>query len=188
MARKKRETNQLEPETAKETSATSLEESGQDATMTPVVRGQTYFGFRVGSFGFLVSVNTFCEVLDKYQINPLPNVQPWFQGLINLRGNLVPIFDLRTAFNEGVGDKKKLRLFIIGREDKAVGIWIDSYPEILEINEKASTIDLTNLPQVLRQCVSSARLHNGHLWLLPDLDILFTTLGRYQNVMEETAS
>ena len=40
-------------------------------------------------------------MLNKVQLNPLPNVRPWFRGLINLRGSLVSVFDLLIAFQEG---------------------------------------------------------------------------------------
>jgi twitching motility protein PilI len=152
----------------------------------PAEKQKPCFGFRVGSSGFMVSVNIFCEVLDKFQVNQLPNVQPWFSGLINLRGNLVPVFDLRRIMNESGGDAKKRRLFVIGRGDKAVALWIDNYPEILDIAQMLPLKQLPDLPPIFTHCISGAYLHNTNTWLDADLDKLFTMLGRHQYAMEET--
>lgn len=146
-------------------------------TLALVGYEQRFFGFRVGELGFLIPLDVYCEVLDKVQINPLPIVRPWFRGLLNLRGNLVPIFDLKIFLQESQTDNKKRRLFVIGRGDKAVALWIDNNPELLEFHNAKSLEKLPDLPLGLQHCVSGGYLLNGQLWLDVQLAELFNTLG-----------
>jgi twitching motility protein PilI len=162
-------------------------ESEVDIFKTPV-RGETFFGFRVGKLGFMVSIDMFCEVLDRYQVNQLPNVQPWFNGLINLRGNLVPVFDLRHVLNEREGESKKRRLFVIGRGEKAVALWIDNYPEIINIVQMHLLNQPPELPAFFQRIVSRTFTLNGQIWLDCQLDSLFLALGRQHLTTEESAT
>lgn len=153
---------------------------------TPV-RGQNFFGFQVGELGFMVPIDFFCELLDKYQVNRLPNVQPWFHGLINLRGNLVPVFDLKMVLNKDAVDNKKRHLFVIGRGEKAVALWIDTYPEILALADMRPQKSPPELPPFLQRLLSRSFTLGGKTWLECDLDGLFTALGKRHIAVEEGA-
>lgn len=159
-----------------------------DIFQNPVL-GKNFFGFRVGNLGFLVPIDVFCEMLDKYQVNRLPNVPPWFNGLINLRGNLVPVFDIRQILNdiEQLPSVKKRRLFVIGRGEKAIALWIDSYPEILDITSMQPSDESMDLPPILQRVLTRGLILNEQVWLDCDLDRLFTALGRHHLATEETA-
>jgi len=138
---------------------------------------ETVFGFRVGSLGFLVAANTHCEVIEQLQVNPLPNVESWFSGLLNLRGNLVPVIDLRLLLNETSTDSKKRQLFAIGQGDKSIAIWIDGLPEIRNTFTEPLK-QLPPLPEILQRCVFGGYLQEGQIWLNVQFDELFKALGR----------
>lgn len=148
---------------------------------------ETVFGFRVGSLGFLVASHIYCEVIEQLQVNPLPNVEAWFSGLLNLRGNLVPVIDLQLLLGETVNtERKKRQLFAIGQGDKTMAFWIDGLPEIQSTFSQPLK-QLPPLPAILQHCVLNAYLQDGQIWFNVDFDELFKTLGR-QYAMEETAS
>ncbi len=151
-----------------------------------VPQNESLFGFRVGNLGFLVASDTYCEVIEQLQINQLPNVEPWFTGLLNLRGNLVPVIDLLLLLGEtAVTDPKKRQLFAIGQGDKTMAFWIDGLPEIKNTFSQ-SLKQLPPLPAILQHCVLAAYLHDGQIWFNVQFDELFKTLGR-QYAMEEIA-
>jgi twitching motility protein PilI len=150
------------------------------------VKTEPVFGIKIGSMGFLVSPNIYCEVLDKVQVNALPNVHPWVSGLLNLRGNLVPVFDLRLVMEE-TGDNKKRRLFSIDRGDKAVALWIETYPEIKNKLVMKTVKELPPLPEVLKRFIIDGYEHGGQIWLDVKFEELFKTLGRHQFASEEMA-
>lgn len=137
---------------------------------------EAIFGFRVGSLGFLLPSSTYCEVIEQLQINPLPNVEAWFSGLINLRGDLVPVIDLQLLLGEAPTGKKR-QLFAIGQGDKAMAFWIDGLPEI-QNSFSQPLKQLPPLPPILQRCVSGGYFHNDQLWFNVQFDELFKTLGR----------
>jgi twitching motility protein PilI len=145
--------------------------------IAPVVHEASVFGFRAGSLGFLVTAGTYCEVIGQTQVNPIPNTKLWFSGLLNLRGNLVPAFDLRRLLGEEATDHKKRCLFAIDRGEKTVALWIDGLPEVLGAFSQPLR-QLPPLPAVLQACVSGGHLHRGQIWLNVQFDELFKTLGR----------
>lgn len=146
-------------------------------TPNPTTRTESVFGFRVGSLGFLVTSSTYCEVIEQLQVNPLPNVEAWFSGLINLRGDLVPVIDLQLLLGEEVhADDKKRQLFAIGQGDKAMAFWIDGLPEI-QTDFTHPLKQLPPLPAILQRCVSGGYFYNDQLWFNVQFDELFKTLG-----------
>ncbi len=142
-------------------------------------QGHTVFGIRTGRFGLLVPATLYCEVLDKIPINRLPNVHAWLSGLLNLRGNLVPVFDLRIALGEVPCDSRKRRLFAIGRGDRAAALWIDDLPEIKDRASIGLLQELPALPPILKGCVTHGYEQAGQVWLNLDFADLFRALGRH---------
>ena len=155
-----------------------VEEFRPEAKVEPV------FGIRIASMGFLVSTSRYCEVLDKIQVNGLPNVHPWVSGILNLRGNLVPVFDLSLVLEEK-GDTKKRRLFAVDRGEKAVALWIDNYPEIKNRLAMKTLKKLPALPEVLQRFVIGGYQQDGQIWLDIKFEELFRALGRHQYAADE---
>lgn len=144
-------------------------------------------GVRIGSTGFLVPSGIYCEMLDKISVNVLPNVPPWLSGLLNFRGNLIPVFDLRVVLAEELADndQKKRRLFVIDRGDKAAAIWIDSFPELKDSFYLQSLKVLPSLPPLLQRFVTGAFELDTQVWLDVDYERLFKALGDYQLMVAE---
>jgi twitching motility protein PilI len=140
---------------------------------------EAIFGIRIGSMGFLVPTTIYCEVLDKIQVNTLPNVHAWISGLLNLRGNLVPVFDLRIVLEEEIGSHLKRRLFSIDRGDKTVALWIDGFPEVKDRTLLQPLKELPPLPQILQHFVTDGYEQDGQVWLNVKFEDLFKALGRH---------
>lgn len=167
--------------------AVSTLQTETESMMAPEVKTEPVFGIRIGSMGFLVSTSRFCEVLDKIQVNSLPNVHPWISGILNLRGNLVPVFDLRLVLEE-TGDNKKRKLFSVDRGEKAVALWIDNYPEIKNRLAMKPLKKMPELPDILQRFVNSGYELDGQVWLDIKFEELFKALGRHQFATGEMAT
>jgi len=152
----------------------------------PRVQDKCVFGIRIGSVGFLVSPSSYCEVLDKTQVNPLPNTAPWLSGLLNLRGNLLPVFDLHTVLSEEVADPKQRRLFVLGRGDNTAALWIDGLPVIKSSECFQAASDLATLSRIQQRFVSGGYEQDGQVWFNINFEDLFKALGGHQYVVEES--
>lgn len=56
------------------------------------------YGFSIGSLNFVYDVHIPCELVKGTAIYSVPNTPIWMLGLINLRGSLVPVFNLEKIF------------------------------------------------------------------------------------------
>jgi twitching motility protein PilI len=150
----------------------------------PAEAAENVFGIRIGRIGLLVSSSIHCEILGKTPVNPLPNVAPWLSGLLNLRGHLVPVFDLHHVLSEETADPKRRLLFVIGRGDKAAAVWIDGLPEIKESGCFHPLRELAVLPNIQPRFVSAAYEEGEQSWFRINFEHLFEALGRRQYAAE----
>ena len=122
------------------------------------------YGFKIGSLGMLIQLGCGSEVMQKPAIWTLPGAPPWLLGLINLRGNLVPVFELRTIL--GLGQRKaddKPLVLVFDQGDKAVGVLIDDFPvPLVELNKLAH---LPQLPTALTGHVRVGYVKDELIWL-----------------------
>jgi twitching motility protein PilI len=121
------------------------------------------YGFRVGPVGLLINFNTVSEVIENTTICPVPHTPSWLSGLINLRGNLLPIFDLQKLLALQRVNHNEKRILILDKGEQAVGIIIDDLPRALDVSQKLPR--LPPLPSVLRACVSEAYSDDSVVWL-----------------------
>jgi len=135
-------------------------------------------GFHVGNLGLLIAQRATSELTDLLSICPLPNAASWLLGLINLRGNLVPVFDLNMLLDlERKTDQKKLMLLILGQGSTAGAILIDDLPVHITLSEEDKLESLPTLPTALKPFVSSGFEKNGELWFNFDHLSFFQSLA-----------
>ncbi|HSR62107.1 MAG TPA: chemotaxis protein CheW, partial [Gammaproteobacteria bacterium] len=62
------------------------------------------YGFRIAGQNLLFEKTVPCEAIQNSLIYPVPNTPVWLSGLINLRGNLIPVIDLSSLISAQNGD------------------------------------------------------------------------------------
>ena len=151
---------------------------GVTTGIAPAERQRTRYGFRVGGIGLLIGQDTVSEVLEQASIYPLPNTPSWLLGLVNLRGNLVPVFDVKQflEMEDGAAQAKR-RLLILDHDDKAVGVLIDGLPQTAVTTQAISRSP--PLPAVLQTHVAKAYVQEGIIWLEFDHQGFFKALGQH---------
>ena len=76
---------------------------------------QEWIGFDVANIKFLVPHAHVSEISEMLPIFRIPNTGRWLLGLVNLHGNLVPVFDLASLVGGACGTKSKTMLLVLGR-------------------------------------------------------------------------
>jgi purine-binding chemotaxis protein CheW len=91
-------------------------------------------GFRIGEETFGVRIGSVREIVRVPEITTVPNAQETIEGVINLRGKIIPVVDLRKRFGqvEIIADKKN-RILVVELESKLVGLIVNSASEVLKI-------------------------------------------------------
>lgn len=106
-----------------------------------------YLLFATAQLLFGVSSEYVVEIITNHTITKLPLVPRHVRGIINLRGQIIPIVDTRMLLgNEGEDDQC---IIILNIDDTMVGILVDSVQKMMDIDEKAIRSDSSHKEQVL---------------------------------------
>ena len=91
-------------------------------------------GFRIGEETFGVRIASVREIVRVPEITSVPNAQETIEGVINLRGKIIPVIDLRKRFGQvEIQSDKKNRILVVELENKLVGLIVNSASEVLKI-------------------------------------------------------
>lgn len=95
----------------------------------------SFITFSLESETYAVPIQTIEEIIGCQDISLLPNVPPFIKGVINLRGELVPVLDLRLKFGLEPRDYTPLTVFLIVRVDtRVMGMVVDNVADVLVID------------------------------------------------------
>jgi len=137
-------------------------------------RQRVRYGFRIDNLGFLIDKDTVSEIVEQAIVYPVPHAPPWLAGLINLRGNLVPVFDLKLCLGLKKTSEIKQYLLVLDKGDDAVCLLIDNLP--LLVSEDRKIVHMPPLPPSLQGCVSKTYSHDKILWIEFDHRHFFQSL------------
>jgi len=83
---------------------------------------------------YAISVHQVMSIEKNMHITRIPNIAPFVKGVINLRGVVTPIIDLRLRFNlEEVPYTDSTRIIIVMLDDMEVGIIVDSANDVVDV-------------------------------------------------------
>jgi chemotaxis signal transduction protein len=97
-------------------------------------------------------------------------------GVMNLRGNLLPVFNLHQLLDVGERGRNKQTVLVLDQGSDMVGVAIDGLPESVTPNRTLRS--LPPLHEALQEHVSAAYTTDDTIWLDFDHQSFFTTLGR----------
>jgi len=91
-------------------------------------------GFRIGRETFGVPIALVHEIVRVPDITSVPDAPDYVEGVINLRGKIIPVIDLRKRFGEKeITSTKKNRILVAEVDTKRVGLIVDAASEVLKI-------------------------------------------------------
>ncbi len=135
------------------------------------------FGFRIGPIGLLIAPSTIAEVIVRPQIFPVPNTPFWMNGLMNLRGTLVPVFDLYAICEfEGEDHAERGLCLVLDKGEAAAGVLIAVPPQSLDLSRKLR--QPPPMTAALSEHVAEAYIFQGVAWCEFNHESFFTALGK----------
>jgi len=94
------------------------------------------YGYRVAGFGFLVGERVLSEVVIAPTIFPVPKAPEWLLGLANVRGNIVPVFDLWKFVRTQMPERDTRTVLVLNLGEAAVGLVIDNLPKPVPLDSQ----------------------------------------------------
>jgi purine-binding chemotaxis protein CheW len=130
-------------------------------------------GFQVGRETYGVPITSLHEIVRVPEITAVPDAPDYLEGVINLRGKIVSVMDLRKRFGEKQATlRKQNRILVVEHAGRLAGLIVDSASEVLKI-----PADAVEAPPAVFQdgglnCVTGLGKVGGRLVVLLDMSKL----------------
>jgi len=127
--------------------------------------------FQLGAELYGVEISRVHEIIRLQSVTKVPRAPVFVEGVINLRGKVIPVVDLRRRFGLPTADHTRAsRIVVVELGDQVVGIVVDGVSEVLRVN--TATVEP---PSPVVAGVDSEYLHgiaklSDRLVILLDLD------------------
>jgi len=99
-----------------------------------------YVVFSVGDEEYGIPILSVQEIITMPNLTRIPGVPEYIPGIINLRGDIIPIYVLRSRFNLALSELDENTIVIIvqigGEHGKTVGFIVDSVSDVVSITEE----------------------------------------------------
>ena len=121
-----------------------------EMTKRKLLIGARFLSFTVDEENYCMDILKVKELMGMTTITPLPRTPEFIRGVINLRGQIIPIIDLRLKFGLPFKDYTKRTSIIVveisyGGENMLMGLVVDSIQEVISIpDEKMSKLPYIN--------------------------------------------
>jgi purine-binding chemotaxis protein CheW len=127
-------------------------------------------GFQIGRETYGVPITSLHEIVRVPEITAVPDAPDYMEGVINLRGKIVSVLDLRKRLGEtqaSVG--KRNRILVLEHNGKLSGLIVDSASEVLKIPVEDVEPSPTEFVEGGLNCVTGLGKYKGRLIVLLDM-------------------
>ncbi|HTT32155.1 MAG TPA: chemotaxis protein CheW [Methylomirabilota bacterium] len=91
-------------------------------------------GFRIGNETYGVRIGSVREIVRVPEITVVPSAPDLIEGVINLRGKIIPVMDLRKRFGQTeIQHDKKNRILVVELDNRLIGLIVNAASEVLKI-------------------------------------------------------
>lgn len=130
--------------------------------------------FNLGAEEFGMDISAVQEIVRMPEITKVPRSPDFVEGVVNLRGKIIPVVDLRKRFRVSVTEPtKSTRIIVVTLVGRTVGMIVDAVSEVLRLD--AASIEPT--PEMVATQIDSSFLKGiakleGRLLILLDLNLV----------------
>jgi len=138
-----------------------------------------YLTFRLGEEVFALDITQVREVLDYTPITRVPRMPEFMRGVINLRGAVVPVVDLRLKFGMSTTERTLNTCIIIaevaiGGERTLLGALADSVQEVIDLNSGQIEPPPRLGTSIHTQFIRGMGKRDEHFVIILDVDKVFS--------------
>ncbi|HZU41194.1 MAG TPA: chemotaxis protein CheW [Terriglobales bacterium] len=147
-------------------------------------------GFRIGRETYGVPITLVHEIVRVPEITPIPDAQECVEGVINLRGKIIPVIDLRKRFGQKeVTATVKNRILVTEVDKRRVGLIVDSASEVLKIPPSEIETPPSAIQDAQANCVTGVAKLQGRLVILLELSrLLQKSVAEIRKAVTDAAS
>lgn len=96
-----------------------------------------FLTFIIGKENYGIEIKYVTEIIGFQEIFEIPELPKYVQGIINLRGKIIPVIDVRLRFKKEKKDyNDRTCIIVVDIKELTVGLIVDKVSEVLDINEE----------------------------------------------------
>ncbi len=132
--------------------------------------------FKLGNEEFALDILKVQEINRMVEITKVPKAPDFVEGVINLRGRVIPIVDIRKKFHLNIKEAtKETRIIVVNIMSKTIGLIVDSVSEVLRINSSTIQPPPPLIAGLDSDYIKGVGKLDERLIILLDIDKIFTT-------------
>jgi purine-binding chemotaxis protein CheW len=133
-----------------------------------------FVGFRLDNEDYAIAITKIQEIILMKPITRIPEVPAFIEGLINLRGSVIPIVNLRKRFGLPPRDvDDETRTIVVNIHDKTVGCVVDAVTQVMRINRDQIQPPPLSVLAISHQYIAGLARLEDRLLIILDIDRLF---------------
>lgn len=155
-------------------SAATVENTAVNENPEVSVSTERFLTFSSNGLNIGVSTNYVIEIITNHIITVLPLVPDYVKGIINLRGQIIPIIDIRLRMGKpSIDYTSSTCIIVLNINSIQIGIIVDAVQQVMDIDQsKISPVPVENQQELISGMVSSA---NSSVILFLDCEQLVET-------------
>lgn len=138
-------------------------------------------GFRLGGVNLVAPLAQVREVLVPQPLSRVPGTKQWVAGIANVRGTLLPVFDLHAFLGRPAAPRgRHTRTLVVAHRIAGAGLIVEAVAGLRHFSEEERCADLADLPDALRPYLAGGFRQGGQIWGIFDLHRLVEDPGFMQ--------
>ncbi|MEW6675494.1 MAG: chemotaxis protein CheW [Nitrospirota bacterium] len=130
--------------------------------------------FKIGEENFGIEINKVVEILKTQKIYSLPELPDFLSGVINVRGEVIPLLDLRKRFGFQSSIKKE-RIILVRPDNEKIGLLVDEIKEIISLSKEEVLEPPSIFKGFKRKYLTGIGKKGDRIIILLNIDNLFTS-------------
>jgi purine-binding chemotaxis protein CheW len=140
-----------------------------------ITKMQQLVSFTLANEEFGVDIIKVQEIMRVQEITKVPQMPDYVEGVINLRGNVIPIMDLRKKFGLEVKERdNQTRIIVVNVQNRIVGFIVDAVQQVLRLSEDQIEPPPEVGTSINREYLKGVGKLDDRLLILLSLDSLLT--------------
>jgi purine-binding chemotaxis protein CheW len=130
--------------------------------------------FKIGEEDFGVEIKRVVNILKTQKIYSLPELPDFLSGLITVRGEVIPLLDLRRRFGIQTAFKKE-RIIIVWCDSEKIGLLVDEIKEIISLTNEEVISPPSIFKGLKRRYLTGIGRKDDRIIILLNIDDLLTS-------------
>ncbi|HYF84204.1 MAG TPA: chemotaxis protein CheW [Clostridia bacterium] len=132
--------------------------------------------FRLNGQEYGIDIFRVNEIVPYSKPTKIPNSPDYIEGVLNLRGHVIPVISLKKKFNlDNVGTDDRTRIIVANAGSNVAGFVVDEASEVLTVEKESIEPVSEIVSNISRKYISGVgKLDNGRMYILLNFDELYT--------------